>query len=530
VAVLVAQAAPPEDVFAAVAAEAGRLLGADVALSIRYDPRDSITVVGAWTSTGAAAPLPVGSQLPLGGHNAITLVFRTGQTARVDHADMSGVIGDLAAQGGWRGASVGVPIRVEDRLWGVMIVAMTSEALLPADAEARLAGFTELVATAIANAQARTGLRSFAAEQAALRRVATLVARSAPPEEVFAVVTEEAGRLFTADAAMMNRYASDGTGAVVGAWASTGAPPVAVGTHVPLGGHNVTTLVFRTGQTARVDGYTDATGRFGDIARETGIRALVGVPINVAGDLWGVMTVAIRSEPLPADTESRLAGFTELAATAVANAEAQAEVAASRARIVAAADQTRRRIERDLHDGVQQRLVTQALLLSGIRDRVPADVRADLDEVRGELAVTRQELRDLCQGVHPAILVEVGLGAAIRALARRSPLPVRVQLRAGGRLPGSCEITAYYVAAEAFTNAAKHASASAVDIVIEEAGSTLTVQVRDDGSGGADASRGTGLTGLRDRVEAVGGSMTVDSPAGAGTVLTVLLPVIADGH
>ena len=356
------------------------------------------------------------------------------------------------------------------------------------------------------------------------------MARSALPEEVFAVVTEEAGRLFTADAAMMNRYASDGTGAVVGVWASTGAPPVAVGTRVPLGGHNVTTLVFRTGQPARVDGDTDATGPFGDIASDIGIRALVGVPINVAGELWGVMTVATRSEPLPADTESRLAGFTELAATAVANAEAQAEVAASRARIVAAADETRRRIERDLHDGVQQRLVTQALLLSRIRDRVPAEVRAEVDEVRDELAVTRQELRDLCQGVHPAILVEVGLGAAIRALARRSPLPVRVRLRADRRLPGSCEITAYYVAAEAFTNAAKHASASAVDIVIEEAGGTLTVQVRDDGAGGADASRGSGLTGLRDRVEAVGGSMSLDSPAGAGTVLTVLLPVTPDEH
>ena len=212
-------------------------------------------------------------------------------------------------------------------------------------------------------------------------------------------------------------------------------------------------------------------------------------------------------------------------AVSLNNAQLYAEVAASRARIVAAADETRRRIERDLHDGVQQRLVTQAMMLSGIRDRVPADVRAEVDEVRDELAATRQELRDLCQGVHPTILTEVGLGAAIRALARRSPLPVRVQMRAAGRLPGSCEITAYYVAAEAFTNAAKHANASAVDILIEESDGTLTVQVRDDGDGGADASRGSGLTGLRDRVEAVGGSMTLDSTAGAGTVLTVLLPV-----
>jgi predicted ATPase/signal transduction histidine kinase len=526
VATLVAQATPPEAVFAAVAAEAGRLLGVDAAILARYDPRDSITVIGAWTSTGAAAPLPLGSQLPLGGYNAITLVSQTGRTARVDPAGMSGWIGNLAIQGGWRQAAVGVPIMVEDRLWGVMVVTMTSEELLPTAAEARLAGFTELVATTISNTHARTVLRTFAAEQAALRRVATLVAGSAPPEQVFAVVTEEAGRLFAADLAFLNRYAPDNTAAYVGTWSAAGAPAVAVGTRLPLGGQNVTSLVFRTGRSARIDRWANATGPFADIAREAGAQASVGVPISVADRLWGVMILASRSEPLPADTEARLAGFTELAATAVANADAQAEVAASRARIVAAADETRRRIERDLHDGVQQRLVTQALLLSDIRDRVPADVRADVDDVRDELAATRQELRDLCQGVHPTILVDVGLEAAIRALARRSPLPVRAQVRVGGRLPLSCEITAYYVAAEAFTNAAKHACASAVDILIEEAGGTLTVQVRDDGAGGASVGHGSGLTGLCDRVEAVGGRMTVDSPAGAGTVLTAALPVI----
>jgi signal transduction histidine kinase len=234
--------------------------------------------------------------------------------------------------------------------------------------------------------------------------------------------------------------------------------------------------------------------------------------------------------PLPADTEARLARFTELAATAIANAEAKAEVAASRARILTAADETRRRIERDLHDGVQQRLVILALKLSTIRDTVPADVRADVDEASRELAATRQELRDLCQGVHPAILTEAGLGAAVRALARRSPLPVRIRMQAIGRLPASCEVTAYYVAVEAFTNAAKHANASAVDILIEQSDGMLTVQVRDDGMGGADPTGGSGLAGLRDRVEAVSGSMTLDSAAGAGTVLTVRLPATADDH
>jgi signal transduction histidine kinase len=207
-----------------------------------------------------------------------------------------------------------------------------------------------------------------------------------------------------------------------------------------------------------------------------------------------------------------------------------AELTASRRRILAVGDQMRRRIERDLHDGAQQHLVTLSLRLRGIRDRVPADVRADVDEVCDGLAGTLAELRDLSRGLHPAILVEAGLGPAVRAMARRSPLPVRVQVRADGRLPGSCEATAYYVAAEAFTNAAKHAAASAVDILIERADGALTVQVRDDGVGGAGATRGSGLVGLRDRVEAVGGTMTLDSPAKAGTILTVRLPVTTEDH
>jgi signal transduction histidine kinase len=531
VATLVARGAAPQQIFAAVAEEIGRMLRVDFAALTQYDPQDAITVVGTWDGRGAAASSALGSQLPLGGRNVSTLVFQTGQAARVDYTGAAGAIGDFVTrEWGWR-AAAGVPIRVEGRLWGVMLVALTrEEEMLPADTEARLAGFTELIATAIANTQARVELQGSADEQAALRRVAELVARAASPGEVFTAVTAEAGRLHSADFAFLNRYTPDGIGAFVGAWAAAGVPAVAAGVRLPLGGRNVTSLVFQTGRPARIDRLAEATGPFADFAREAGVRASVGVPVSVAGRLWGVMILSSRFGPLPANTEARLAGFTELAATAVANTEAQAEVTASRARIVAASDETRRRIERDLHDGVQQRLVTQAMMLSGIRDRVPADVRADLDEMRDELAATRQELRDLCQGVHPVILAELGLGAAVRDLARRSPLPVRLRVRTGGRLPGSCEVTAYYVAAEAFTNAAKHASASAVDILIEQAGGTLTVQVRDDGTGGADASRGSGLLGLRDRVEAFGGSMTVHSPAGAGTVLTVLLPVTADDH
>jgi len=238
VATLVAQGARPEQVFAAVAEEAGRLLVADFAVLVRYDgPQEAITIIGTWTGTGAPAPTPVGGQLPLGGQNVTTLVYRTGQPARIDYDDaISGAIGQVATQDWGLRSSVGVPISIEGRLWGVMVVAFTHDELLPADTEAQLAGFTELVATAVANAQARGELRGFAGEQAALRRVATLVARAVPPEEVFAAITAEAGRLLTADLAVLSRYDPDGTEILLGAWAGTGAPPVAVGTRVALGG------------------------------------------------------------------------------------------------------------------------------------------------------------------------------------------------------------------------------------------------------------------------------------------------------
>ena len=228
------------------------------------------------------------------------------------------------------------------------------------------------LAVSLDNAQLYADFRQIADEQAALRRVAVLVARAVPPEEVFAAVAAEAGQVLGVDVAILNRYAPDGAEAVaVAAWASDGRPPVVVGDRVPLGGRNMTSLMFQTGQPARIDSYAHTSGVVGDIARMTGVRASVGVPVSVAGELWGVMIAASRSEPLPADTEARLAGFTELAATAVANAEAQAEVSAARARIVAAADQARRRIERNLHDGAQQRLVSLGLRLRAVQAAIP---------------------------------------------------------------------------------------------------------------------------------------------------------------
>ena len=530
VATLVAQGARPEQVFAAVAEEAGRLLVADFAVLVRYDgPQEAITIIGTWTGTGAPAPTPVGGQLPLGGQNVTTLVYRTGQPARIDYDDaISGAIGQVATQDWGLRSSVGVPISIEGRLWGVMVVAFTHDELLPADTEAQLAGFTELVATAVANAQARGELRGFAEEQAALRRVATLVARAVPPEEVFAAITAEAGRLLTADLAVLSRYDPDGTEIRLGAWAGTGASPVAVGTRVVLGGRDVSSLVFQTSRPARIESYADATGPAATLARELGVRASVGVPISVAGRLWGVMIMATRFEPLPADTEARLAGFTELAATAVANAQAQAEVAASRARIVAVDDAARRRIQRNLHDGAQQRLVTLSLGLQEAQAAVPpgADELAQrLEGAVTEVADVLEELKEIALGLHPAVLTDSGLRPALRALARRSAVPVSVDVRVKGRLPEPVEVAAYYAVAEALTNIAKYADASAAEVEATTREGVLLVWVRDDGRGGADFGRGSGLAGLKDRIEALGGWISLHSPPGAGTTLQIALPL-----
>jgi signal transduction histidine kinase len=521
VATLVARAAAPQEVLAAVAEEAGRLLHADHAVVARYDADGAKTVVASWSSTGAV--VPVGNRARLGGQDMATLVFQTGRPARID--DYIDASCSVAAPFGIR-AAVGVPVSVEGRLWGVMFVGSTREPL-PAETEGRLAGFTELAATAIANAQARMELRGFAEEQAALRRVATLVARAAAPQEVFATVAEEAGRLLHADHATMSRYGPDGVIAIVASWSSTGAA-FAVGTRWSLGGRNLPTLVFQTGRPARIDDLAGASGPVAEAVREIGVRAGVGVPVSVEGRLWGVMFVGSRREhPLPAETEGRLAGFTELAATAIANAEAQAALTASRARVVATADAARRRIERDLHDGAQQRLVSLGVQLREAQAAPPGsgELAQRLEGAVTEVTGALEELREIARGLHPAILAERGLRAALKALARRSAVPVRLDIRVEGRLPEQAEIAAYYVVAEALTNAAKHAHATAAEVEVASGEGVLRVCVRDDGRGGADFGHGSGLVGLRDRAEALGGHLWLHSPPGAGTTLQAQLPV-----
>jgi signal transduction histidine kinase len=395
----------------------------------------------------------------------------------------------------------------------------------------------EATRRAVASERARAVL---AEEQAGLRRVATLVAKGATPEEVFTAVTSEVGRVLDADVVVMDGYDADGTQEVLSVWTDGAIPvPVPVGTRVPLGGRNVSTIVFETGRPARLDGYDDATGEVGEIARATGIRSSVGAPISVDGRLWGLVIVASsRSEPLPADLESRLERFTELVATAIANTEARLALSASRARIVAAADAARRRIQRDLHDGAQQRLVSLALQVRTVQAEAQAPVSQHLDVVVDGLADALEELREIAHGIHPAVLTERGLHPALRGLARRCPVPVQADIQVDRRLPDPVEIAAYYVVAEALTNAAKHADASlvTVDVAIDPGGGSpldhegppsaaLRIAVRDDGRGGAEFEPGSGLVGVQDRVEALGGRVVLRSPAGAGTTLDITIPV-----
>ena len=247
VATLVACGVPPEQVFAAVAGEVGGLLEVDYTVLIRSDPEDMITVVGGWTATGVAPPSPVGSRFEVGGRNVSTLTLRTGLPARLDaYVDVTGSIGNTGARDWGFRSSVGVPISVEGRPWGLILVAYTRDQQLPADTETRLASFTELVATAIANTESRASLTRLAEEQAALRRVATLVARATPPQEVFAAVLEEVGRLLPIDLATMGRYESGRTATCVATW-RTGGDIFPVGSRWPLEGHNLGTLVFETG-------------------------------------------------------------------------------------------------------------------------------------------------------------------------------------------------------------------------------------------------------------------------------------------
>ena len=383
--------------------------------------------------------------------------------------------------------------------------------------------------------EARNSAR-LAEEQSALRRVATLVAQAAPPSMVADAVTREVGLLCDADLARMERYDADDSVTGVAAWSRVrgeSAAELAVGTRFDLDGLSIARAVRETGRPARVDAFGQDTGAIAREARAVGIRSSVGCPIMVGGRIWGVIAASTKREaPFPQGTEAQIGRFTELIAAAIANAAAQAALTASRARIAATADETRRRIERDLHDGAQQRLVSLTLQLRGVAAAIPPElyeVHHELADVAAELGAVMDELRELSRGIHPAILSRGGLDRALRTLGRRSSVPVELHVATKGRLPERVEVTAYYVVSEALTNVAKHANASVVDVRVDTDDRLVRLFVSDDGVGGADPVRGSGLVGLKDRVEASGGTLQVDSRTGEGTSLLVKLPLDA-GH
>ncbi len=525
VATLVARGASPAEVFEAVAAEVATLLASDFSLVGRYEADATLTHV-------ASHPLELLSRLGprtvLDGDDLASLVQRSGQPTRIDYEDAPGPVAALARELGVR-CAVGAPILVDDRTWGVMAAGWAVPGKATSEAAERSAEFTELVATALANTESRNEITRLAEEHAALRRVATLVARGAPPAELFEAVICEIGQQFSgANAAALSRYETDDALTLIGKWSRTGGY-VPVGERYPLERGTVGSLIAKTSRPGRVDVDAEAFHSLPAVIRDLGWVSVVGAPILVEGRLWGLVGISSTTEQsLPPDTEERLTEFTELVATAIANAESRAELTASRARIVATADATRRRIERDLHDGSQQQLVSLALELRAAQATLPnelADQRAELSRVVEGLTAVLDELREISSGIHPAILSEGGLGPALKTLARRSRIPVALDVRVQGRLPESVEVAAYYVVAEMLTNATKHAHASTVHVDVAETDGVLHVSVRDDGVGGADPARGSGLVGLRDRVEALSGTVAVDSPQGEGTAIEVALPL-----
>jgi signal transduction histidine kinase len=347
---------------------------------------------------------------------------------------------------------------------------------------------------------------------------------------VFAAVVEEAGKVLGVDGVRMLRREADGTATVIANWGLEDLR-IPVGARMSTEGRSAVSEMFDTGRIAWADSFSGPEGSFGAVGTKLGVRLAVAAPITVEGRVWGAMGVVSLRPLQPEEIGARLVQFTDLAATAIANSQAREDLAASRMRLVAAGDETRRRIERDLHDGIQQRLVSLMLELriaeAGVPDEL-SELREQLSQSVNELGGCLDELREVSRGIHPAILSEGGLRSALKALARRSAVPVHLDVDIPARPGPGVEAAAYYVVAEALTNATKHANASVVGIDATDRGDRLEISIVDDGVGGADPTRGTGLVGLIDRVDALGGRIAITSPRGEGTQVRVELPIGGD--
>src|SRR4051812_44567306 len=538
VATLVARGASPTDVFAAVADEMAGCLGVNNASVNRFDDNEVVVLALSHLDPEMENKPAIGERHTLEGDNIATRVIQAGRSARLDTPELLDASGSIAVRLREMGlrSTVAVPIVVEGQVWGMAAVGSSAPEPLPADTEARIGDFADLVATSIANAATRADLQAsrdelgvLADQQAALRRVATLVARGATPSEVFCAVADEMARCLHVGHATVSKYDADDALIPLAVYHRDRLQQVPDGLRLAPDGDNVATRMLRTGHAARMDSHDNAPGAHAARIRELGIRSAVGVPITVGGRVWGAAIVGSqRSEPMPPDTEARVGDFADLVATAIANAATRAELIASRARIVAAADDARRRLERDLHDGAQQRLVSLGLQTRLAEASVPAQLdglKIQLSRVVSGLTDISTDLQEISRGIHPAILSKGGLGPALKTLARRCPVSVSLDLKIDRHLPDSVEVGAYYIVAEALTNTAKHSRASQVEVCADSKDDTLYLSIRDDGIGGAEFAKGSGLIGLKDRAEALGGRMTITSPVGGGTSLQVTIPL-----
>jgi signal transduction histidine kinase len=526
VAEIVARGSPQAEVFDAVAAECAQLFRtADIGM-VRF--REDTQLVLASSGSFAYA-FPAGSSHPLGGDNASSRVYRTGRAARIDdYRVATGVIGEAARSVDVRSA-VSMPITVEERLWGALTVGTTRDELLPAETEFRLGEFTELMAVAIANAEAQNRAARLTKAQAALRRVATLVAEGIAPADLFAAVTREVFGLFSdvepTLVPSIIRFDPGPEFVLVGA--AKPMPGLPVGSRWQPKELYVSTRVHRTGRSARVDrADVDAIpGPDADLLRRQGFLYQVGSPILVEGHLWGSLTMN-SAHALPPDTGERLEKFAELLETAIANADSREQLAASRARLLTAADDARRRVVRDLHDGAQQRLVHSIVALKLAQRAVRADdgeAATLVDQALEQAEQGNAELRELAHGILPAALAHGGLRAGVDSVVARLDVPVHVDIVAG-RFDAEIEASAYFIVAEALTNVMKHARAGHAEVHARVDDGALLLEVRDDGIGGADPA-GHGLVGLGDRATALGGHLRVENPPDGGTILTAALPL-----
>ena len=521
IATLVAAGASEADLAAAVSSEVGGLFGAQSASVVRWDG-DTIRVIGSWRED-PDEERPVGAVMSYGGDTLTARIVKTAAPARLESA------GDLKtefarqrwAELGWQ-ASIGAPIMIDQQVWGVVAASRRAPGdSFPDGDEQRLSDFSALVAQAIVNAEARSATAALVAEQSSLRQIATLVAGGRPPAAVFDAVTAEAATLFGARTVTLLQWEGVHDEVVVtAAWSAPDAIPVLPRSLYHPDPEGPTLQVLETG--AACHGFESSP--------ERGPVAVIAAPVIATGLLFGALTASRPAgEPFPAGSEIRLRSFADLAAQSIANERAQVALRASRARVVQTADEARQRLERNLHDGAQQRLVSVSLALRLVAQMLvsePSTARGVLDETSHELGEAIRELRELAHGLHPAALSDHGLATALKAVAARSPFPVELSgLPEDRRLPTPVEAAIYYVVSESLANVAKHAAASFATVALSCGSDHVTVEISDDGAGGASLEAGSGLRGLVDRVEALGGELILSSPHGVGTLVRAELPL-----